>query len=365
MKKKHRWTKAMLVIMAAFVALAGCGKSATEPKPEQVPDPAPQVEQDTPPVKIEPEPEPEVIYPHVYPLTGIGTEELMEERPLLMLIENHKDARPQSGLIDADIVYEILAEGEITRFAAVFHSQKPEVIGPVRSLRPYYAQIGEAIDALIVHAGYSPAALEYVQKKKLDHFDEIYNAGAYFWRSKERKAPHNLYTSVELIRKGMEAKKVRSEWKAPSAITFAGKDAEISGETAEKLLVEYLLGYKVEYVYDAEKGTYLRNMAGSPHVDKETGEQIEASNVMIIKTSHRVLDDVGRREVNIYGPGEGWLVQKGVAREIEWKLENGLIRPYIDGQQAPLVPGKTWVQVISPNMKVTYSAKEGDGSTSS
>jgi len=352
-----------LVVMAVIVALAGCGKSSEEPEPEPAPAPESQVEQD--PAEIEPEPEPEPVYPYTYPLTGIGTEELLEVRPLLMMIENHRDARPQSGLIDADIVYEILAEGEITRFAAVFHSQKPEVVGPIRSLRPYYAQIGEAVDGLIVHAGYSPAALEYVQKKKLDHFDEIYNAGAYFWRSKERKAPHNLYTSIELIRKGMEDKKVRSEWKAPAAIPFADKDTIITGETAEKVLVEYLAGYKVEYVYDAEQGKYLRNMAGSPHVDKETGRQIEAANVMIIKTSHRVLDDVGRREVNIYGPGEGWLVQQGKVREIEWKLVDGLIRPYIDGEEAALIPGKTWVQVIAPSMKVTYSAKDGDGSTAS
>jgi predicted small lipoprotein YifL len=362
-KRKRRWTKAWLVILAAIVALAGCGGPAEDPEPEPMPEPEPQVVQT--PVEPEPEPEPEPVYPYVYPLTGIGTEELLEERPLLMLIENHRDARPQSGLIDADIVYEILAEGEITRFAAVFHSEKPEVIGPIRSLRPYYAQIGEAVDALIVHAGYSPAALEYVQKKKLDHFDEIYNAGAYFWRSKERKAPHNLYTSTELIRKGMGDKKVRSEWHAPAAIPFAAKDAVITGETAETVLVEYYVGYKVEYVYDAGKGTFLRHMAGSPHLDKESGEQIEAANVMIIKTSHRVLDDVGRREVNIYGPGEGWLVQQGKAREIEWKLVDGLIRPYINGEEVALVPGKTWVQVISPNLKVTFSAKEGESSTAS
>jgi len=362
-KRKRKWTRALMVIMAIIVALAGCAKPAEEPEPEPVPEPEPQVIQ--PPAVSETEPEPEIVYPYTFPLTGIGTEELLDDRPLLMLIENHRDARPQSGLIDADIVYEILAEGEITRFAAVFHSEKPEVIGPIRSLRPYYAQIGEAIDALIVHAGYSPAALEYVQKKKLDHFDEIYNAGAYFWRSNERKAPHNLYTSTELIRQGMENKKVRSEWKAPAAIPFADKDAVITGETADTVLVEYYAGYKVEYVYDAEKGTYLRHMAGSPHVDKETGERIEAANVMIIETSHRVLDDVGRREVNIYGPGEGWLVQQGKVRKIEWKLVDGLIRPYINGEEVALIPGKTWVQVISSNLKVTFSAKDGDSSTAS
>src|SRR5690606_8913857 len=103
---------------------------------------------------------------------------------------------------------------------------------------------------------------------------------------------------------------------------------------------------------------YLRNMLGEPHVDKETEEQIEASNILIIETTHRVLDNVGRRDVNVFGPGSGWLVQKGVVREIEWERVDGIIRPFIDGEEVPLVPGKTWVQVISPGLKVTFEKEE-------
>lgn len=358
MTRTYGWQALLICIAAIMILVAGCGKP-----PKQEPEPEPQlpIEQ---PIEIvqepepEPEPEPEIIYPYTYPLTGIGTEEELVDRPFLVLVENHRAARPQSGLIDADIVYEILVEGEITRFAAIFHSQQPEVIGPVRSLRPYFAQLAEGWDAPIVHAGYSPAAIEYVRQKKLDHFDEIYNAGAYFWRSKERSAPHNLYTSIELLRKGQTNRKVRTEWKQPEPISFAEKEAVITGDVAEKVTVTYLRGYKVEYEYQAETGTYLRHMAGEPHLDKETEQQIETANLLIIKTSHRVLDNVGRREINVDGPGKGWLVQQGKVREIDWERKGGIIRPYIDGQEVPLLPGKTWIQVISPDLSATFTAAE-------
>lgn len=348
---KNGWRAGLLLLLAMVIILAGCGQPKPEPEPEPKREPIIE-EEDTP------EPEPEVIYPYTYPLTGSGTYEQLEDRPILVLVENHRDARPQSGLIHADIVYEILAEGEITRFAAVFHSEQPEVIGPIRSLRPYYAEIGAGWDAMIVHAGYSPAAKKMVQERRLDHFDEIYGDGAYYWRSKERYAPHNLYSSVELIRKGQTNKGMRTEWKQPAAIPFADKDVEIQGEQADYVRVEYLLGYHVEYKYDEENEIYLRHMLGEPHVDKETEEQITASNILVIETSHRVLDDVGRRDVNVFGPGSGWLIQKGVAREIDWERVDGIIRPYIDGEEVPLIPGKTWVQVISPGLEVTFDEDE-------
>jgi len=223
-------------------------------------------------------------------------------------------------------------------------------------LRPYYAELGAGWDAPIVHAGYSPAAIEMVNKRGLDHFDEIYGDGAYYWRSKERKAPHNLYSSIEMIREGQSKKRMRSDWKQPKAIPFADPSTVITGDNAGKVRLSYLLGYYVEYVYDAEAGVYLRHMAGKPHIDKETEEQISASNVLIVQTSHSVIDNVGRRDVNVNGPGNGWIVQQGKVREMKWERVNGVIRPYINGQEVPLLPGKTWVQFIPHGYDVTFTA---------
>src|SRR5699024_9560113 len=98
---------------------------------------------------------------------------------------NSANARPQSALDQADIVYEVLAEGGITRFAAIFQSQSPKVVGPIRSARPYLVEFGDAYDALIAHSGWSQAAMNMLAERNLPHFDEIYGDGAYFWRDEE------------------------------------------------------------------------------------------------------------------------------------------------------------------------------------
>jgi len=360
---KRGWHKALILVLALTMMMAGCG-GKPQAVEEEEPDPTPPFanldeteagQEEEPEPEPEAEPEEEIIYPYTYPLTGLGAMEEVKDRPILVLVENHKDARPQSGLINADIVYEILVEGEITRFAAIYHSEKPEVIGPIRSLRPYFAEIGAGWDALIVHAGYSPAAIELVKNRGLDHLDEIYGDGAYYWRSTERSAPHNLYSSIEKLRSAITKKKIRSEWKQPKPLKFADSKTVIQGDPAGKVHLTYLLGYTVEYVYDAEAGVYKRYMAGQPHVDKETGEQITAANVLIVQTSHSVIDNEGRRNVNVTGPGTGWLVQQGKVREVKWEQVDGVIRPYIDGSVVPLLPGKTWVQFIPHGYKVTFS----------
>lgn len=271
----------------------------------------------------------------------------------MVMVENQEKARPQTGLTQADIVYEILAEGDITRFVAVYQSQAPKIIGPVRSIRPYFVEIGDGLDALIVHAGWSQAAMNMLVARKLDHFDEVYGDGAYYWRDSSRKAPHNLYTSIELIKKGAEHKKFRTEWRNPELL-FDEEDATPQGEPANEVTVHYIQGYYVTYQYDETTKQYARFMLGEPHTDKESGEQITTKNIMVCFADHKILDDKGRRAVDVNGPGKGYLIEDGKVREIVWKRENGVIRPYIDGREVGLLPGKTWVQVVPIGSKVEF-----------
>jgi hypothetical protein len=152
------------------------------------------------------------------PLTGLGSEREVRERPVAVMVENAPQARPQSGLDQADIVYEVLAEGEITRFVAVYQSGSPSVIGPVRSIRPYFVKLGEGFDAMIVHAGWSQDAMDLIADHNINHLDEVYGDGTYYWRSKDRKAPHNLYTSMDNIRKAAVNKKFRTDWSGASPV---------------------------------------------------------------------------------------------------------------------------------------------------
>lgn len=297
----------------------------------------------------------EPIKPFRYPLTGLGSDVEVKARPMMFMVENQAKARPQDGLQHADIVYEILAEGEITRFVAVYQSQEAEVIGPVRSIRPYFVQLGYGLDSLVVHAGWSQDAMNELVAKKVNHFDEVYGDGAYYWRDKTRKAPHNLYSSTELIRKGALKKKFREEWKGPSLTFYSERETPvITGQPATSIKIPYIQGYTVGYEYDAVNSKYNRVMAGELHKDKTTGTQLTADNILICFSKHKILDNAGRRDVDIYGPGEGYIIQQGQLRNMTWENKDGVIRAYIDGQEAELLPGQTWIQVVPIGSEMEY-----------
>ncbi|CAM3463931.1 DUF3048 domain-containing protein [Marinicrinis lubricantis] len=345
MKRFGKWTS-MLALTA--VLAAGCGNATTEVQNPQV--------EEKPPVEEPIQEEVPVVYPFTAPLTGLGTEDHLQQRPVSIMVENSPAARPQSGLQYADIVYEILAEGEITRFVAIYHSEDAEVIGPVRSIRPYFVEIGDGLDAVIVHAGWSQDAMNLLSARKLNHLDAVYGDHEYYWRSDERKAPHNLYTSLEKIAEGAEDRGFREVWE-PVMPVFTEADDVIAGQAVAKVTMDYLQGYQVAYEYSDEDGLYYRIMAGEPHVDKETETPLSAMNVLICRAAHTVTDSAGRREVDIFGPGEGYLLQKGQMNEVTWEYRNGMIRAYDEsGQEMPLVPGKTWIQVVPQSSNVEFES---------
>ena len=293
------------------------------------------------------------------PLTGLPTADESSGRAFLFTVENSPAARPQTGLDQADLVYEVLAEGEITRFLAVYQSGHPAVIGPVRSMRPYFAEIGVGLDAVLVHAGWSQDGMNMMVKLHADHMDGVYADGAVFWRSTDRKAPHNLYTSWEKVMQGFERHKFRAEWKDPG-LTFAAPGESVASGSAEWLAAEavtipYILGYRVGYRYDAASGVYMRFMDGEPHKDKESGKQLSAANVIVMEASHKVLDQAGRRDVNVNSSGNGYLIQQGMERKVTWSRKDGVIRVFADGRELPLVPGKTWVQIVPTGTVPVFS----------
>lgn len=347
------WAGGLCLVLS--LVLSACGNP--EQSGQQL-DEEPPKEQ-TPLIMETPEPE-EIIYPYYAPLTGIGTEEELTERPITVMVENSPAARPQSGLHKADLVYEILAEGDITRFIATYQSETADIIGPVRSIRPYFVELGDALDAVIVHAGWSQEAMNMLAERGLNHLDAVYGDHPYYWRSTDRSAPHNLYTSIEKIKEGAEDKGFRKEWNAVSG-TFAEEDDVLDGEDVSTVTMDYLNGYQVGYEYHEEDELFYRMMAGEEHLDRESGQQITAANVLICRASHTIVDDEGRRHVDVFGPGEGYLLQKGKIKEITWENIGGFIRAFDEsGQELPLVPGKTWIQVIPLNSDVTYESSSFD-----
>ncbi|MDQ0163222.1 DUF3048 domain-containing protein [Aeribacillus alveayuensis] len=294
------------------------------------------------------------------PFTGLPAKGGIEKRPFAVMINNHPKARPQSGLHKADIVYEVLAEGNITRFLAIYQSEQPDIIGPVRSARDYYIDLSKGYKALYVSHGWSPSAKEKLESGEADYLNGLFHDGTLFWRDKERKAPHNSYISYQNIEKGAKRKGYQmTDNVAP--LTFLAEDDmdKIDGDTMPEFVVKYghNENWTVQYVYDTELERYKRYSDGELTIDRETEEPILLDNIFVVEMEHQIIDNYGRRSVDIHSGGKGYLFQHGKMLEVNWENESGRILPYKDGQIIPFVPGHTWINIVPDLHQALFISK--------
>ncbi|RSK29218.1 DUF3048 domain-containing protein [Bacillus sp. HMF5848] len=328
--------------------LAGCGQEKETVQVQQTGPDNEVVEQTAPPTPEEPKEE-EPAFANTYPLTGIGTNEEVDHRVYAVMINNHPKARPQSGLHNADIVYEVLAEGDVTRFLALYQSEQPKVVGPVRSARHYFINLSNGYDALYVSHGWSPQAKAMLEANKADYLQGLFYDGTLFKRADFRNAPHNSYITYENILKGAEkiGYSMKQEVK-PLVFLKEEEVAQLSGEKANDIFVNYYnSSYSaVEFEYKDSDDKYIRFNGGEQTVDLETNTPIAVDNIFIIETTHKVLDSVGRRDIDLNSGGKGLLFQNGVVQEVQWRNVDGKILPYLDGEPVGLLPGKTWISIV-------------------
>lgn len=313
--------------------------------------------------QVEPVVKEEPMFDHVFPLTGIKTNEEIDSRPFAVMVNNHPQARPQSGLHMADVVYEVLAEGDVTRFLAVFHSEKPSIIGPVRSARDYYIELSKGFDALYVAHGWSPEAQEILNSGRVDNINGMVYDGTLFWRADHNVAPHNSYISFENIVKGANKQGYTMKDEVSSFSFLKENELDnIEGTTAEHVRVSYSSRdvFAAVYDYNIEQGKYERYSGGVQTVDRETNTPVLLDNVLIVEMNHRLIDDYGRREIDITTGGKGFLLQKGKAQEIEWKNVDGRIVPFMNGEEVYFVPGKTWINIIPTSPGITGAVSFGN-----
>ncbi|WP_404580664.1 MULTISPECIES: DUF3048 domain-containing protein [unclassified Paenibacillus] len=357
---RSQWLCVMTSVLLCMTMMS-CSAMSKSGESEPAPQP---VKQETQPEALEPPKEP-TIPAFTAPLTGLPVEQPVLERPLAIMINNAPAARPQAGLSEADMVYEVLAEGGITRLVAFFQSHGGDVkIGPVRSIRPYLIELGETYGALPIHAGGSTDAYAILQQQRKEHLDEISNGGAYFWRSKDRRPPHNLYTDVNRLRQGSESKGYAKQTVVPVYKYLKSGEASIMGDgEAVSLQIRFLLkSYKVSYTYDPSDQQYKRFVNEKSHVDQNNNKQLSAANVIVMSTRHQTLDDVGRLSVELKGGGEAMLFQQGKLIHAEWQHTPGdAIRFMKNGVEIPLVPGTSYIHVVpadvSLNEHVSVEAK--------
>lgn len=286
----------------------------------------------------------------VFPLTGLPAEGAVNRRVIAVMVNNHPKARPQSGLQKADIVYEVLAEGDITRFLALYQSEFPERVGPVRSARDYYIELSNGYHALYVCHGWSPEAKAMLEAGASDYLNGLFYDGTLFQRVSFRKVPHNSYITFANIEKGAAMKGYSLQ---DNVAPLPFRADEPKGEKADQIDIIYShRSYaQVRYKYVASQKSYFRYSAGEQTVDYDTHEPVKIQNVLVIAANHRVIDSAGRRSIDLSSSGSGYLFQNGIVKQVEWKNVDGRILPYENGAPAGLMPGKTWINVV-PDLNI-------------
>jgi hypothetical protein len=331
-KRHWRWTVPLTIFFIAGSGVAGWAyKNSLKPEPAHI-------EQ-----KIEIKPPQQTVY--ISPLSGRVVTKELSLRPVTgVMIENSVDARPQSGLYDADLVYESLAEGGITRFLSLYQESTPKEIGPVRSVRIHFANLIVGYDAPLAHVGGADQALSLIHANR--DLDEMKN-GASYWRSSERSAPHNAYTSFEKL----DALNTEKGYIDSKFSGFERKDdSPVATPDATNIYIPISAAlYDSRIKYQPETNSYLRFQGGEKHLDTN-GKQINPKVVVVMKAKHGVVaDDNNYKYPQVFGTGDIDVFQDGTITKGTWSKKDAKSSlTLLDSKNQPLKlnAGQTWITII-------------------
>ncbi|MEN6461870.1 MAG: tetratricopeptide repeat protein [Syntrophomonas sp.] len=269
-----------------------------------------------------------------------------------VVIDNYKDAQPQAGLNDADLVFEAPVAPDITRFLAIFDLLKisgDKKIGPVRSARSFLAILANNYSTGFAHAGGSNEALQMIPQLPIIDLDEIYGAGQYFYRSSDRQMPYNLYTGTELLRQAMSN---RGGTLVSPTTQFTLGDMT-GGEFADRAVVKFTdQSNGVGFKWNGQ--SYERYQNGNVAL-LEDGSPITTTNLAIIYTQEECVFNNNLNEwvtdVNIEGTGEASFYRDGKLWKGTWqKTNNSKINFTVKGQTMKFAPGSIWILIVPDKM---------------
>ena len=339
--------------------------SPSDAPPTPAPTAAPPTVAPTEPPPT-PEPTPNLV---AAPYTGLlVTPEAALQHPIVVMVDDHPDARPQSGFNAAAIVWHAPAEGGTPRYMIVFQDTIPGSVGPVRSARQYFIEWASEYHAVYVHHGGSPQAKATLAAEGYGQW--VYNADGfrwsprYLWRIKERFAPHNVYSDGKHLRTlstkvGAKDEKVKRTW------TFGRDLVRALRPVGGSIKVSFPFGV-FTYRYDAATNTYLRyiNSEKKPQVDPADGKVVAPKNVVVLRMAFGPLDDghpeYHRLEAHNVGEGTAYISSNGITVKGTWKKASQTAPTLLfgpDGRKITLTAGQTFVEVIG----LTYGLKIVDG----
>lgn len=341
MKTKFRFLAIFLVLLLAF---SGCKSSTT---PEVTPENQPPAEEVVDPVQAEID---EFFTKYVN----------TDERPIAVMIDNDdKNARPQIGINDAYLIYEMIVEGGATRFMAVYRDADTEKIGPIRSSRHYFLDYMKEHDAIYVHCGWSDRAGAEITSQGINKINGILGEdGDAFWREDKFKGDwHSTYTNMERINTKSQKKGFKAETKHKSGINYSDSYINLPAENvANKIHMQYSYVYSTGYTYNAETQLYEKSIGSQPHLMQD-GNVVAVKNILVQFIGDSSLGDgTPRRELITTGSGKGYYFTNGAYEEITWSKESrgaNTIYKKADGTELKINPGKTFINIISPSSEFT------------
>jgi hypothetical protein len=286
--------------------------------------------------------------------------------PACVMIENAAFAgvRPQSGLSQASVIYEVIVEGGITRFMAVYAGEKTNEVGPVRSARDTYLEFASEYNCAYYHAGGSYTALLALSQFGMRDVDGL-REPKYFWRNSAKYAPHNLFTSTDNLYAAIDDHSWSTgdapnyaPWKFQDAVDSAQRPTPETEQGVNLVRIEYGGAYNVEYSYTAQENYFERTNGGSPHTDAVNGQRLTAKNIVIQHVGEGIsVEGKGRVNWPVTGEGAVEIFHDGQVYKGTWKKADRLGRTQFfdaQGKEIPFVRGNTWVEIVPPHITVHY-----------
>lgn len=342
-------------------------------EPDVSPEPTQTPEESLIPTQTPtPTPDPSLVL-SVNPLTGKS--EYMHEfsltsKPIAILLENKRQSLPQVGISEADIVIEMLVEYDISRFMAIYHDPyKLEKVGAVRSLRSYFTEMALAFDSYIFHYGYSEYGLENAKQDLIDRGLTTVNGifgednGHPFWRDSDRLASgmesvHSVVTAGENMLNTMMnlSSEEISRTNQDMIFNFSTESSTKNGKEASKV---YLTGIYISspyFIYDQEKGEYVRHQFADVQVDGNSNEPITVENLFILKMDTQYIDDTALHvAITTYGTGNGYYINDGKYIEIQWSRDTDSDKFIFtsNGEEIKIATGNSWISCIPSDKNIS------------
>ncbi|MGM9670014.1 MAG: DUF3048 domain-containing protein [Oscillospiraceae bacterium] len=293
------------------------------------------------------------------PLTGEELESApANTRPYAVMINNIIYAQPQVGVGSADMIYEIPAEGGITRMMAIFSDLSDlESIGSIRSLRPYYLSVALSYDAIVIHGGGSEQAYSDVKTYNADNLDGVRDAkasSAIFYRDSSRGqygSEHTLFFHGTKVADLVQDYGFRTEHDSSYKTGLNFSDDAVSQCTGDAgtVKVTFNTSKSTQFTYQPDSGKYTAVQYNDDYKDGATGEKVTFSNVLILSAAMRTVDSYGRLAVDLVGSGDGYLACGGKYVPIKWSrssINDCFTYTLADGTPLNLARGTTYVGVI-------------------